>query len=44
VTDATFEVTSQQNPQAMPTVGVSRTEALGATMPTHFSSTIPAAA
>jgi hypothetical protein len=44
MTDATFEVTSQQNPHVTPTVGVSRTEALGATMPTHVSSTKPAAA
>jgi len=42
--DATLEVTSQQNQQVTPTVGVSHTEALGETMPTHVSSTIPAVA
>jgi len=41
--DATLEATSQQNPQVAPTVGTSHTEALGATMPTHVSSTIPVA-
>ena len=39
----TLEVTSQQNPQVTPSVGVSRTEALGATMPIHISSTLPTA-
>jgi hypothetical protein len=43
--DVTLEVTSQQqNPQVTPTVGMSHTETLGATMPTHVYSTIPAAA
>jgi hypothetical protein len=44
VADAALEVTSQQNPQVTPIVGVSHTETLGATMPIHVSSTIPAAA
>jgi len=39
-----LEVTSQQqNPQVTPNVGVSYTETQGAMMPTHVSSTIPAA-
>jgi hypothetical protein len=43
--DATLEVTSQpKNLQVKPTVGVSHMETLGATMPTHVSSTIPAGA
>jgi len=41
--DATFKATSQQNPQVMPTVGVSYREAMGATMFAHVSSTISAA-
>jgi len=43
--DATLEVTSQQqNPQVTATVGVSHTETLGATMPTHVSLTTHAEA
>jgi len=45
MTDATLEITSQpQNLQVAPNVGVSHIETLGATMPTHVSSTILAAA
>jgi len=41
VADATLKVTSQQqNPQVTPIVGVSHTETLGATMPSHVSLTI----
>jgi len=38
------DATSQQNPQAMPILGSSYTEGVGATIPTHVSSTTPAAA
>ena len=44
MTDATLEVTSQQNPQVKPTVDVSHTKALVETMSSQVSSTIPAAA
>jgi len=42
--NTTFDATSQQSPQATPTVGASHTETMGETILAHISSTMPASA